>query len=127
MRILGLLLGALLLGANHARAQLTAAQALDRRRLDELVVSPNGRLAAFTVSEPARGTEHARHVFLYRRGDSTVAQFTRSEKSEWSPRFSPDGTELAFLSDRGERTGIWIARIDGGEARSVPTGKIAVD
>jgi dipeptidyl aminopeptidase/acylaminoacyl peptidase len=130
MRILLPLVSAYLVlgpGLDDARAQLTPSQALDRRRLDELAASPDGRVAAFTVTEPARGTERARHVFLYRRGDSTVVQFTRSEKSEWAPRLSPDGKVLAFLSDRGERTGIWTAPIDGGEARLVPTGKIAVD
>jgi dipeptidyl aminopeptidase/acylaminoacyl peptidase len=127
MRTYVLSLVFLMPAAGVARAQLTPAQALDRRRLDELVGSVDGRVAAFTVTEPTRGTERSRHVFLYRRGDSTVVQFTRSDKEEWSPQLSPDGKVLAFLSNRGERPAIWTAQVDGGEARLVSTGKIAVD
>jgi dipeptidyl aminopeptidase/acylaminoacyl peptidase len=105
-------------------AQLTPAEAIDRRRIDELVGSKDGKLAAFVVAEPAKGTEQARHVHLYRRDTDRAAQFTASAKSEWSPRFSPDGSRLAFLSNRGERTAIWMMSVDGGEARVLDVGKI---
>jgi dipeptidyl aminopeptidase/acylaminoacyl peptidase len=108
-------------------AQLTARAAIHRRRIDQLVTSRDGSLAAFVVSEPAKGAETSRHVFLYRRGSDRAAQFTWSAKSEWSPRFSSDGTRLAFLSNRGERTAIWIMSMDGGEAQVVETGKLEVE
>jgi dipeptidyl aminopeptidase/acylaminoacyl peptidase len=127
MRIIVALVIAVIATVNLAWAQLSPARALDRRRLNELVTSADGRVAAFTVTEPARGSERFRHVFLYRHGDSTVVQFTRSDKSEWSPQISPDGKVLGFLANRGERTEIWTAPVDGGEARLVPTGKIAIE
>ncbi len=110
-----------------SQAQMTPSQALDRRRIDGLVATRDGRVAAFTVAEPAKGTERIRHIFLYRVGDPAASQFTRSDKSEWAPQFSPAGDRIAFLSNRGERPAIWIMSLDGGEAQLVPSGKIAVD
>ena len=39
---------------------------------------------------------------------------------DWAPSLSPDGSEVAFLSDRGGHPQIWIAPVSGGEARLVP-------
>ena len=52
-------------------------------------------------------------------------QFTRGDKSATSPEWSPDGTTLAFLSDRekdGERQ-VWMIRADGGESWAVTSHK----
>lgn len=47
--------------------------------------------------------------------------FTGTE-SEWSPRWSPRGDRIAFLSDRGREDGlaqVWVMAAFGGEARQV--------
>lgn len=38
---------------------------------------------------------------------------------ETRPRFSPDGTCLAYVSDRGGSDELWVSRLDGSEARQV--------
>src|SRR5262249_32070363 len=53
-------------------------------------------------------------------------QLTFSPKSETSPRWSPDGRTLAFLSDRDERKQVYLMSMDGGEAKAFTTGKRAV-
>ena len=35
------------------------------------------------------------------------------------PTFSPDGQEIAFVSDRGGQRGVWIVNADGGSPRLV--------
>jgi Tol biopolymer transport system component len=50
-------------------------------------------------------------------------QFTNSTKSEFSPRWSPDGKMLAFISDREERPQIFLMKVNGGEATQLTEGK----
>ncbi|MEM7356251.1 MAG: amidohydrolase, partial [Acidobacteriota bacterium] len=42
---------------------------------------------------------------------------------DFQPRFSPDGTEVAFVSDRGGANNLWILPLDGGEPRAVTSEK----
>ncbi|MFH4258827.1 hypothetical protein WAJ21_20650, partial [Acinetobacter baumannii] len=54
-------------------------------------------------------------------------QITFGEKSSSNPKFSPDGTMIAFLSNRKDnRNQIYVLRIAGGEAEQITDGKSAV-
>jgi dipeptidyl aminopeptidase/acylaminoacyl peptidase len=55
-----------------------------------------------------------------------VRQFTSSPKSEYSPRWSPDGRKLAFISDRADSPQIYLIASDGGEASRLTEGKNGV-
>jgi Tol biopolymer transport system component len=44
---------------------------------------------------------------------------TYGEYDNINPRWSPDGKEIAFISNRGGNTSLWIQRIPGGEQREV--------
>ncbi|MBI1791298.1 MAG: serine/threonine-protein kinase [Acidobacteria bacterium] len=41
------------------------------------------------------------------------ARFIPSSRRDFEPRFSPDGTKIAFSSDRSGSTQVWIANADG--------------
>src|SRR6202035_116291 len=137
-----------------APAPLTAEQALSRRQLGGLRASPDGRRVAFTVGEPPKEEAPRRHVWVLEIGVGGTAgsrdarQFTNSPKSEWEPRWSPDGRTLAFLSDREERPQVsamtdggrraslpareerrqvWTMPVDGGEATRLTEGKSGVE
>ncbi|MCC6791249.1 MAG: PD40 domain-containing protein, partial [Thermomicrobiales bacterium] len=45
--------------------------------------------------------------------------FTSSSSKDTAPRWSPDGTQLAFLSDRSGTTQLHVIPCDGGEARQI--------
>jgi dipeptidyl aminopeptidase/acylaminoacyl peptidase len=107
-------------------APLSPEQVLSRRQLADLRPNPGGERVAFTVTEPPSGERARRHVWVLDVKTHAVRQFTNSAKSEWSPRWSPDGGALAFLSDRGERTELWRLPADGGEAVRVADLKSAV-
>jgi dipeptidyl aminopeptidase/acylaminoacyl peptidase len=108
--------------------QLTPEASLNIRNLADLQLSPDGRRVAFVVTEPAKGEGRARHIWMYDRPSGTVRQFTYSAKNESSPRWSPDGTQLAFLSNReGDQQQIYAMPANGGEAGALTKGKRSVN
>ncbi len=52
-------------------------------------------------------------------GDPGARQFTHGRSSEVSPRWSPDGGRIAFISARSGKSELWIMPADGGEARQL--------
>lgn len=46
---------------------------------------------------------------------SGVTRLTDDSSHEWSPAWSPDGTRIAFESDRDGRVGIYVMNADGTE------------
>jgi dipeptidyl aminopeptidase/acylaminoacyl peptidase len=116
----------LFLVAATSFAQLKPEQTLNRRPISELRFSPDGSRLAFTVSEPPKGTTRSRHIWILEVATREVRQFTNSAKSEFAPRWSPDGRRFAFLSDREDSTQIYLFPVDGGEAVRLTEGKNAV-
>ncbi|HET8921712.1 MAG TPA: S9 family peptidase [Candidatus Acidoferrum sp.] len=102
---------------------LTPEAALNLRSLSDLQFSPDGARLAFVVTEPAKGESRPRHIWLYDKSSGGVRQFTYSAKTESSPRWSPDGKQLAFLSNRDDEQQIYVMRADGGEATALTKGK----
>ena len=75
-----------------------------------LDVSPDGQTIAFDLLGDI-------YVLPIDGGSATAINSGLS----WSmqPRFSPDGTEIAYISDAGGGDNVWIMNVDGGEARQV--------
>jgi dipeptidyl aminopeptidase/acylaminoacyl peptidase len=105
---------------------LTPEASLNLRGISDLQFSPDGNRVAFVVMEPPKGEQRARHVWLYDKQSGAIRQFTFSLKSEFSPRWSPDGKRLAFLSNRDEEQQVYMMRADGGEATALTKGKRSV-
>ncbi|HZT76599.1 MAG TPA: S9 family peptidase [Vicinamibacterales bacterium] len=99
-----------------ATALLTPAQTLDRRAIGELAFSPDGTRLVFTVTDAVHGTTRARSIWLLDVASGRSRQLTFSGKSDSSPRWSPDGRAIAFLSDRDGAAQLYLLRLDGGEA-----------
>ncbi len=112
--------------AADAGKLLTPEAALNLRSISDLQFSPDGTRVAFVVAEPPKGDRRARHIWLYDKKSGAVRQFTFSPKDETSPRWSPDGKQVAFLSNRDDQQQIYVMRADGGEAAVVTKGKRSV-
>ncbi|MEO8451015.1 MAG: S9 family peptidase [Gemmatimonadota bacterium] len=113
------------------------AQAQDKRVLgiDDLLtlkivgdpqVSPDGNLAAFTVTvASAQENRNVTRIWLVSLVDGTSRELTRGPGSDQSPRWATDNRSLWFISTRGGSPQVWRIRIDGGEPEQltkVPTG-----
>ena len=105
---------------------LTPEASLNLRSISDLQFSAEGNRLAFVVTEPAKGSGRARHIWVHDAQVSGVRQFTFSAKSESSPRWSADGQQLAFLSDRGGEQQIYVMRGDRGEGVALTKGKRAI-
>ena len=105
---------------------LTPEASVNLRSISDLQFSPDGSRLAFVVTEPAKVERRARHIWIYEKRSGAVRQFTYSAKSDFLPRWSPDGKQLAFLSDRDEQTQIYGMRADGGEGTALTKGKRSV-
>jgi dipeptidyl aminopeptidase/acylaminoacyl peptidase len=116
----------LLVPGLQAAGHLTIDQAIDIRQPSDLQFSPDGKRVALTVQEPPAAKPAQRHIWVYDTASRELHQWTYSPKSESSPRWSPDGRTLAFVSDRGEGNQIWLLPATGGEAVELTSARNSV-
>ena len=109
-----------------AADKLTVEKALQVRELSDLQISPDGNRVAFVVQEQGPKAP-LRHIWVFDGASREMRQWTSSTKSEQTPRWSPDGRYLAFLSDRDEANQIWLMSLTGGEPMKLTSAKNAVE
>lgn len=92
-------------------------------------ISPDGRTVAFTVTRIDReANDYRSAIYLAPIDRSTPPRrLTSGEKRDGSPRWSPDGSELAFVSSRdGDSSQLYVLPLGGGEARRLTNLKESV-
>jgi len=108
---------------------MTFLDGLNMPSLQDPQLSPDGRTVAFVMDAPD-WTANRRVGHIHRIGlDGTgLVQLTRGDRGESSPRWSPDGRFLAFLTRRNgdEVTQVYLLDAAGGEARRLTTHPTAV-
>ena len=65
-----------------------------------------------------------RNLWIARADGSQATPLTSETALDERPAVSPTGDRIAFLSDRGERPGIWITNVDGGTPRFVGAANV---
>lgn len=95
-------------------------------------VSPDGQTVAFVVQTIDReASEYRSAVWVVPTDGSTSARpFTHGPKRDSAPRWSPDGTRLCFVSDRGDdktKAQLYVIPADGGEALKLTDLKESVE
>lgn len=83
-------------------------------------LSPDGSLVAFVVTRIDREESEYRSTIWVMPPDasSPPRQLTSGVKADAAPRFSPDGTRLAFVSNREtEKKQLFVLPLEGGEAQ----------
>jgi len=87
-------------------------------------VSPDGKWVAYTVSVPnLKENNFNSDIWLIPVSGGEPVQLTRSPKSDHSPRWSPDGKKIAFISTRDGVANLYLIRIDEGEAQKINSSK----
>ncbi|MGE5674465.1 MAG: S9 family peptidase [Mycobacterium leprae] len=100
------------------RRKLQAEDLLAIKLAGDCQISPDGSRVAYTLQEISKEkNEYTSSIWLAREGQSPV-QFTSGAKDN-SPRWSPDGRYLAFVSNRSGSNQVWLLPLEGGEARQL--------
>ena len=121
MRLLAvaLLTSALRGTARRNVGTLTADDINALHEVDDPQVSPEGDWVAYTVrTADLVKDKRITHIWMTSWEGDRALQLTRSEKSEHTPRWSPDGKYLSFLTARGvgeEPEQLWLLDRAGGE------------
>ena len=86
------------------------------RRYRSIRLSPDGRRAAVELADDRYGT---RDVWLLDIGTNALTRLTANTATDWRPVFSPDGTTLAFASDRAGSSTVFRTAVDGSGGETV--------
>ena len=88
-------------------------------------ISPDGTRVAFVVSTLDREANRYRSSIWMASssGEEQPFQFTNGGGLDSSPRWSPDGSRMAFLSDRSGGNQIHVMAVDGGESEQITAGE----
>jgi len=105
-------LGSLLIAQER---RFTVNDLLKVRRVSDPQVSPKGDLVAFTITDMDTTANRGNtQIYLVPLAGGEMRQLTNDENSSASPRWSPDGEKLAFISARDGQDQIWTIDISSG-------------
>ena len=122
------------LGATLAAAQPpsrgaapTVDQLLSLKRAGSPEISPDGRLVAYTVRDTNwDDNAYDTQIWMADSAAGTTRQLTSSKKSSQSPHWSPDGSRLAFISDRTDKRQIYVINPSAGDAMALTSAEDGV-
>ena len=108
--------------ANRTAAP-TVDQILSLKRVGSPEISPDGARVAYTVRETNwDDNSYEQQIWLADTRTGATRQLTNSKKSSQSPAWAPDGSRLAFISDRTDKRQLYVINPSAGEAEALTSG-----
>ena len=99
----------------------------EMRFLAGAAVAPDGDRLLYALSEHDADTDtDVSQLFLRDIAGGEARQLTYGQQVNHSPAWSPDGSQIAFVSTRSEKPQIFLLPVDGGEARQLTEMKQGV-
>ncbi len=90
------------------------------KRLGDAQISPDGSRVAYVVTDIDKNLNRGkRSVWAVPTAGGPPQQLISSDKNDYSPRWSPDGKSLAFLSTREGAPQVFVAGADGANPRKI--------
>ncbi len=99
------------------RRKMTPEDIFNIKLINDARISPDGSKIVYvqTVLDKEKD-EYQSSLYMVPSGGGESRRFTSSEAKDRAPRWSPDGSTIAFLSNRSGTNQIWTIPVGGGEA-----------
>jgi dipeptidyl aminopeptidase/acylaminoacyl peptidase len=110
------------MGAAQGQRPMTVDDLITAVRVSDPQVSPDGRSIAYvrTTTDLASGRRNADIYVVSADGATPTRELVVGPQTDSSPRFSPDGQTLAFISTRDAGLAqVYVVPVGGGEAKRV--------
>ncbi len=89
-------------------------------------LSPDGSRVVCTVTTAdLAANTYQTNLWVLPADGRAPHQLTTAKAKDTTPRWSPDGRRIAFISDRSGEKQVWMISLDGGEARPLTSGTLA--
>jgi len=113
----------------NSPAAWTPELQIKTRTVGSARVSPDGKRIVYTVVDVAMApdkSEFVTQIWLATTDGKENSQITFNEKSSTNPKWSPDGSAIAFTSNRKDnKNNLYLLRLTGGEAEPLTDVKSA--
>ncbi|HMH43826.1 MAG TPA: S9 family peptidase [Pyrinomonadaceae bacterium] len=108
--------------ASAQERRFTIDDLLKVRRVGDPQVSPKSDFVAFTITDVDKvANKSTTQIYLVPLSGGEPRQLTNDEHSSASPRWSPDGDKLAFISARDGEDQIWTIDVSSGALKKITT------
>lgn len=88
------------------------------RDVADVRISPDGSRMVFTIGEVTPDlTRRITRLWTVSSAGGDPKRLTEGDFNESTPRYSPDGKQIAFYSDRDGKAGLWVAPATGGNPK----------
>src|SRR4030066_1627815 len=106
---------------SHKKRLITAEDLYAFEQISNVRISPDGEHVIYSVQRVERKTEKKyTNLWIVPTTGGEARQFTYGDQSDSGPRWAPDGSQIAFLSNRGDKEKppqVYLIPFGGGEAR----------